>query len=147
MPFKFSFDDKICVQCGICGDSCAIDSLDFTRPLHANIEDTKTDTNDARFMTEYPMQISKCTGCMICQNECPVACITILETTKEPAYKPAQGPMLEQRPAEGEFQLSRYTHVRPYGIKTKDPWGKEYFYRPLRRKSRTHTWENSEDMK
>ena len=32
MGFKFTFDDSTCIQCGVCGDSCPVNALDFTRP-------------------------------------------------------------------------------------------------------------------
>lgn len=147
MPFKFTFDSSTCIQCGICGDACPVNALDFTRPRHAHIEDTKSETDETEFMTEYPMQVSKCTGCMICPNECPVSCISIVKTDKEPKYEPTQGPMLDIEPTKDEFALSKYTHVRPTRIKVRDPWGHEYVYRPLRRKSKTQTWEGHEEMK
>jgi len=118
-----------------------MNSLDFTRPSHANIEDSKGEKNESNFMTEYPIQISKCTGCMICQNECPVGCIKIIEDSIEPKYNALQGPIFEEE-SKDEFSLSKYTHARPLKVKTKDPWGIEYAYKPLRRKSATQTWEN-----
>lgn len=147
MPHKFTFDNSTCIQCGICGDACPVNALDFTRPRHAHIEDTKGEYDDTGFMTEYPIQVSKCTGCMICPNECPVSCITIVEVEKEPKYNAKQGDMLDSEPTKDEFSLSKYTHSRPYKVKVKDPWGNQYVYRPLRRKSTTQTWENHDEMK
>ena len=147
MPFKYTFDAETCIQCGICGDVCPVNALDFTRPKHTHIEDKQNSSDTVNYMTEYPIQVSKCTGCMICPNECPVSCITIVKTDREPKYEPKQGPMLDQEPTKDEFSLSKYTKSRPYKIKVKDPWGHEYIYRPLRRKSTTQTWENEEEMK
>ena len=147
MSFKFTFDDNTCIQCGICGDSCPVNALDFTRPKHREVESTTNEDIQTDYMTEYPIQISKCTGCMICPNECPVSCITIVKVNKEPRYMPKQGPMLDEEPVKDEFSLSKYTLARPYKMKVRDPWGHEYVYRPLRRKGTTQTWENEEEMK
>jgi ferredoxin len=146
MSFKFTFDDNSCIQCGACGDSCPVNALDFTRPRHKKLEDTLKDSTPTDDMTEYPIQVNKCTGCMICPTECPVSCITIVKVDKEPKYQPKQGPMLDTEPTKDEFALSKYTKVRPYKLKVKDPWGHEYIYRPRRRKSNTQTWENHEEM-
>jgi ferredoxin len=147
MPYKFTFDNKICIQCGICGDVCPVNTLDFTRPKHKNVEDTRYVADAAvTDMTEYPIQVNKCIGCVICQEECPVSCITILETEKEPTYYPMQGPMLTEEPAKDTFSLSKHTKVRPTRIKTKDPWGNEYVYIPRRRKSQAGTFDE-EDMR
>ncbi len=146
MAFKFTFDDNTCIQCGICGDSCPVNALDFTRPKHPKVEDTDKDNTDTEYMTEYPIQVSRCTGCMICPTECPVSCITIVKTAKEPRYAPKQGPMLDEEPAKDEFALSKYTKARPYKMKMKDPWGHEYVYMPRRRKSTTQTWEKHDEM-
>ncbi len=145
MPFKFVFDDTLCIQCGMCGDVCPVNALDFTRPRHKNVEDTKKEA-DARIedMTEYPIQVNKCIGCMICPEECPVSCISIIKADKEPKYYPMQGPMLTEEPTKDTFELSRYTKVRPTKVKVKDAWGHEYTYIPKRRKSATQTWENME---
>lgn len=144
MPYKFSFDNSVCIQCGICGDSCPVNTLDFTRPMHKNVEDTKYTTDNVEDMTEYPIQVSKCIGCMICQEECPVSCITIQEVQKEPEYMPKQGPMLTEEPTKDEFELSKYTKLRPTRVKTKDPWGHVYVYIPKRRKSQAGTWKDLE---
>ncbi len=146
MPFKFTFDNTTCIQCGICGDACPVNALDFTRPYHGHIEDTKKAADDTAYMTEYPIQVSKCTGCMICPNECPVSCIEILKVDSEPKYEKKQGDMLDIEPTKDEFSLSKYTHFRPTKIKVRDPWGNIYVYRPLRRKSKTQTWEGHKDM-
>lgn len=143
MPYKFTFDNKICIQCGICGDVCPVNTLDFTRPRHANVEDTSASHDFTTDMTEYPIQVNKCIGCMICQEECPVSCITILEKDKEPRYAEIQGPMLAEEPAKDEFRLSRFTKLRPTRVKVKDPWGHEYIYLPKRRRSQSGTWEGT----
>ena len=147
MGFKFTFDDSTCIQCGVCGDSCPVNALDFTRPRHSKIEDTDQDKPETEYMTEYPVQVSRCTGCMICPTECPVSCITIVKVNKEPVYAQKQGPMLDEEPTKDEFALSKYTKARPYKMKMKDPWGHEYVYMPRRRKSATQTWENHDEMK
>jgi formate hydrogenlyase subunit 6/NADH:ubiquinone oxidoreductase subunit I len=146
MPYKFTFDNNKCIQCGICGDICPVNTLDFTRPKHKNVEDNKL-TTDLKIedMTEYPIQVAKCIGCMICPEECPVSCITILKTDKEPKYLPKQGYMRIEEPTKDEFSLSKYTKVRPTRIKSKDPWGHVYIYIPKRRKSQTETFAE-EDM-
>ena len=141
MPFEYTFDKNVCIQCGICGDVCPVNALDFTRAVHKNPEDAKTVSDKEEDMTEFPIQVDKCIGCMICPEECPVSCITILKADKEPKYAEKQGPMLTEEPVKDEFALSKYTKVRPTREKTKDPWGKVYIYRPRRRKSQTGTWE------
>jgi ferredoxin len=147
MPFKFTFDNKVCIQCGMCGDVCPVNTLDFTRPRHKNVEDDRYSTDTSvTDMTGYPIQIAKCIGCMICQEECPVSCITILSADKEPKYAIPQGPMLTEEPTKDTFELSKYTKVRPTKAKVKDPWGHEYFYIPRRRRSQTETLKES-DMK
>jgi ferredoxin len=142
MPFKFSFDNQVCIQCGICGDVCPVNTLDFTRPRHKNPEDTERTNMDLLHMTEFPIQVNKCIGCLICQEECPVSCITILKADTEPKYAKIQGPMLTEEPTKDTFELSKHTRVRPTRVKTRDPWGKEYIYTPKRRKGTTGTWQN-----
>ncbi|BCS90847.1 MAG: zinc-containing ferredoxin [Candidatus Micrarchaeota archaeon] len=144
MPFQFTFDMERCIQCGICGDVCPVNTLDFTRPRHKNVESSKNYDTLTLDMTEYPIQVNRCIGCLICQEECPVQCITIKKVDKEPQYAPIQGPMLNEEPTEDTFQLSRYTKVRPFKVKVKDPWGKIYVYIPKRRKSVTQTWEEKD---
>ncbi len=140
MPYQFTFDNTLCIQCGVCGDVCPVNTLDFTRPYHKNIEDERDAHDEAvQDMTEYPIQISKCIGCDICQEECPVSCITILSVKAEPKYAPQQGPMVREEPVKDEFSLSKYTKVRPSRVKAKDPWGNLYVYIPKRRKSSTQT--------
>lgn len=131
----------------MCGDVCPVNTLDFTRPRHKNIENTKYDDSSAtEDMTEYPIQVNKCIGCVICQEECPVSCITILTTKTEPSYAPIQGPMYTKEPTKDTFELSKYTKIRPTKTKVKDPWGREYVYIPKRRRSQTETLDES-DMK
>lgn len=142
MPYKFTFDNSLCIQCGICGDTCPVNALDFTRPAHKKVEDTKDGSIPTDDMTEYPIQVDRCIGCMICPEECPVSCITILQTDKEPRHYPKQGPMVTEEPVKDEFALSKYTKVRPTRVKTKDPWSREYIYIPRRRKSQTGTWQS-----
>lgn len=125
----------------MCGDVCPVNTLDFTRPIHKNVEDDRETSDDAEDMTEYPIQVNKCIGCLICQEECPVSCITILKVDSEPKYFPAQGPKVTEEPTKDTFELSKYTKLRPTKVKVKDPWGHEYIYRPKRRKSATETWE------
>ncbi len=144
MPFKFSFDNAICIQCGICGDVCPVNTLDFTRPRHKNVEDTASADDQTIEMTEYPIQVDKCIGCMICREECPVSCITIFGVDKEPEYAERQGPMLFEEPAKDEFRLSRYTKSRPFRAKVRDPWGHSYVYIPKRRKRQYGTWKELE---
>ncbi len=139
MPYKFTFDKDICIQCGVCGDVCPVNTLDFVRPRHRNVESQRGSESVTLDMTEYPIQVSKCIGCMICPEECPVSCITILQADKEPKYAARQGPMLTEEPAKDEFALSKFTKLRPTKVKVKDPWGNEYVYRPHRRKSMTQT--------
>lgn len=142
MAFKFSFDKEVCIQCGICGDVCPVNTLDFTRPRHKNPEDNSKEYMDVTHMTEFPIQVNKCIGCLICQEECPVSCITILKADAEPKYAKIQGRMLTEEPTKDTFELSKYTRVRPTKVKTRDPWGKEYIYVPKRRKGTTETWQN-----
>ncbi len=144
MPFKFTFDNSVCIQCGVCGDVCPVNTLDFTRARHKNVEDSLADADIATDMTEYPIQVSKCIGCMICPEECPVSCITIEKADTEPQYAALQGPMLTEEPSKDEIRLSKYTKLRPHRVKVKDPWGKVYIYRPHRRKSVTQTWDTKE---
>jgi ferredoxin len=139
MPYRFTFDNTVCIQCGMCGDVCPVNALDFTRPRHRNVEDTKYSDDVTLDMTEYPIQVNKCIGCMICPEECPVSCITIEKAEKEPKYGAPQGPMLREEPTKDTFELSRYTKVRPTRVKTRDPWGHEYVYVPKRRKSTAET--------
>lgn len=144
VPFKFTFEMDRCIQCGICGDVCPVNTLDFTRPRRRNLEDSKAAANLTLDMTEYPIQVSKCVGCMICPEECPVSCITIEKAEVEPPYQPRQGPMQMVEPAKDEFALSRYTKNRPTKVKSKDPWGHEYIYIPKRRKTKSSTWDTEE---
>lgn len=143
MSFKFTFDNTICIQCGVCGDVCPVNTLDFTRPRHKNVESEAGRDYDRAVedMTEYPIQVNRCIGCNICQEECPVSCITIVTQDKEPDYAPPQGPELTEEPTKDTFELSKYTKLRPTRVKVKDPWGHEYVYRPKRRKTSTETFE------
>ena len=125
---------------------CPVNTLDFTRPRHGLVEDEVGKKSMTLDMTEYPIQVAKCIGCNICQEECPVSCITILQSDKEPRYEPKQGPMYIEEPTKDTFELSKYTKVRPTRAKVKDPWGHLYTYIPKRRKSQTETLEE-QDMR
>lgn len=142
MSFKFTFDKELCIQCGICGDSCPVNALDFTRPRHNNVEDDEGKADLSSDMTEYPIQVNKCIGCQICPEECPVSCIDIIETQAEPDYYPKQGPMMTDEPDKDAFGLTRFTKIRPTRMKSKDQWGNAFMYRPRRRKFQTQAWES-----
>ncbi len=150
MPFKYTFDSSKCIQCGICGDVCPVNALDFTRPRHKNIEDARGQPPSTEDMTEYPIQVDRCIGCMICPTECPVSCIEIVHVPREPRYAPKQGPMLTVEPTKDEFSLSKYTKVRPTKAKVRDPWGNEWHYiphtGPRATKKPSEVWEKHGEM-
>jgi ferredoxin len=144
--FRFSFDSGQCLNCGVCVDVCPVHALDMTRPQERGPEgdfarSSNTSGNQA-WMTVFPVQVARCTGCMVCTMECPTDIVTVEEVDDALAFAPAQGPIIPELaydPAHWQA-LSAFTRIshkdRPVG----DPSGPAYKWRPVRRIANWIVW-------
>ena len=144
--YRFSFDSGQCLNCGVCVDVCPVHSLDMTRPREhgpeADFARASTATGGHAWMTVFPVQVARCTGCMVCTMECPTDIVTIEEVEETVAFAPPQGPIIPEPaydPAHWQA-LSAFTRIshkdRPLG----DPWGPAYKWRPIRRIANWLVW-------
>ena len=144
--YRFSFDSGQCLNCGVCVDVCPVHSLDMTRPQEHGPEGdfarVSTAIGGQAWMTVFPVQVARCTGCMVCTMECPTDIVTIEEVEETVAFAPPQGPMIPE-PAYDPTHwqpLSAFTRIshkdRPLG----DPWGPAYKWRPIRRIANWLVW-------
>jgi Pyruvate/2-oxoacid:ferredoxin oxidoreductase delta subunit len=143
--FRFSFDSSQCLSCGVCVDVCPVHSLDMTRPEahgpEADFARASASASTQAWMTVFPIQVARCTGCMVCAMECPTDIVSI-EQVEDAQFAPPQGPIIAE-PAYDPVHwqaLSAFTRVshkdRPIG----DPWGPEYKWRPIRRIANWLVW-------
>jgi ferredoxin len=125
MAFQFVCDEKQCLNCGACMDLCPPQCLDMTRP-GAGAEGDLDQRGSMPWMMAFPVQTAKCTGCMVCEVECPVNAITIARVPDVAEYQPVQGPLFSAAP-EGPYwvPLSALTHETLKRVKP-DPWGSLY---------------------
>lgn len=153
--FQFSFDSNQCLNCGVCVDVCPVHCLDMTRPQgpgpEPESEDTRAPSPNQDWMTIFPIQIARCTGCMVCVMECPTDIIHVEKVAGEVSFAPVQGPVVRETaydPAHWQA-MSDFTRVshkdRPLG----DPWGDAPKWRPVRRNGTWRvwrTWRSNEDF-
>ena len=143
--YRFSFDSDQCLNCGVCVDVCPVHSLDMTRPQEHGPEGdfARVSTIGGQaWMTVFPVQVARCTGCMVCTMECPTDIVTIEEVDETVKFAPPQGPIIPEPaydPAHWQA-LSAFTRIshkdRPLG----DPWGPAYKWRPIRRIANWLVW-------
>ena len=143
--YRFSFDSDQCLNCGVCVDVCPVHSLDMTRPQEHGPEGdfARVSTIGGQaWMTVFPVQVTRCTGCMVCTMECPTDIVTIEEVDETVTFAPPQGPIIPEPaydPAHWQA-LSAFTRIshkdRPLG----DPWGPAYKWRPIRRIANWLVW-------
>jgi ferredoxin len=144
--YRFSFDVDQCLNCGVCVDVCPVHALDMTRPVAHGPEGDftrgSTAAGDQDWMTVFPVQIARCTGCMVCTMECPTDIVTVEEADGTDPSAPPQGPMIPEpvyQPTHWQA-LSDFTRIshkdRPLG----DPWGPDYKWRPTQRIANWLVW-------
>ena len=144
--FRFSFDPGECLNCGVCVDVCPVRCLDMTRPESSGPE-PQSDAADVpcanqAWMTVYPIQVARCTGCMVCDMECPTGIIHVEKVEGEVTFAPAQG-MLVGEPADDPEHwqaLSDFTRVSRKDRPGVDPWGAIHRWRPARRGETWRVW-------
>jgi Pyruvate/2-oxoacid:ferredoxin oxidoreductase delta subunit len=144
--FRFSFEAAQCLNCGVCVDVCPAHCLDMTRPTthgpEADFAQPPTPVGTQEWMTVFPVQIARCTGCMVCTMECPADIVTVDQVDAPVPFAPPQGPMIPEPTYDpGHWQaLSAFTRLshtdRPLG----DPWGPAYKWRPVRRIANWRVW-------
>ena len=144
--FRFSFDAAQCVNCGVCVDVCPVHCLDMTRPQthgpEADFARASSTAGAQAWMMVFPVQVARCTGCMVCTMECPTDIVTIDQVDEAVPLAPSQGPIIPEPtydPAHWQA-LSVFTRMshkdRPLG----DPWGPAYKWRPIRRIANWRVW-------
>ena len=153
--FSFSFDPHECLNCGVCVDVCPVRCLDMTRPQNTGPEPVSEASGapgeNQAWMTIFPIQIARCTGCMVCVMECPMDIVRVEKVEGDVPFAPAQGPIVREHHYDPEHwqALSDFTRVsrkdRPLG----DPWGPDVKWRPVRRNGTWRvwrTWKTNEDF-
>ena len=69
-----AFEDKDCVSCGICVQSCPLSCLSMTRQ-----------GKQGKYKNLFPaLNGEGCTGCGLCQRACPMACIHMEQQAQQP---------------------------------------------------------------
>ena len=144
--FRFSFDSGECLNCGVCVDVCPVRCLDMTRPRSPGPEPAGetggAPSTSQAWMTVFPIQVARCTGCMVCVMECPTDIIHIDKVEGDVPFAPPQGLLLREPAYDpGRWQaLSDFTRMsrkdRPLG----DPWGAAHKWRPVRRNGTWRVW-------
>ena len=144
--FRFTFDSSQCLNCGVCVDVCPVHCLDMTRPQGPGPESPDEVANvpgqNQDWMTIFPIQIARCTGCMVCVMECPTDIIDVEKVEGDVTFAPAQGPLVREAGYDPKHWqgLSDFTRVsrkdRPLG----DPWGASPKWRPVRRDGTWQVW-------
>ncbi len=59
---------KQCHSLGICMDVCPVRAIDMTPPKRSS---TEGGFRRRPWMMEFPFLVGKCTGCQMCEIECP----------------------------------------------------------------------------
>jgi Pyruvate/2-oxoacid:ferredoxin oxidoreductase delta subunit len=147
MPaFQFSFDADQCLNCGVCVDVCPVHCLDMTRPQRhgpeADFDRASAPAGTQAWMTVFPVQTGRCTGCMVCTMECPADVVIVDQVDGPISFAPSQGPIIPEAtydPAHWQplSAFTRLTHTdRPLG----DPWGGMHKWRPVRRSGNWRVW-------
>jgi ferredoxin len=144
--YRFSFDSSGCLNCGVCVDVCPIHCLDMTRPqVHgpeADFARRSSTTSTQTWMTVFPVQVARCTGCMVCTMECPTDIVTVEEVDESVAFAPAQGPIISEPAYDPRHwqALSAFTRISHKDHPVGDPWGSAYKWRPIRRIANWVVW-------
>jgi ferredoxin len=139
MAFEFACDYDQCLNCGACMDLCPPQCLDMTRP-RAGAEGDLDPRGSMPWMMALPVQTSKCTGCGVCEVECPVNAITIAESDQPVIFDQPQGLLFPAAPADDSHwvPLSAVTHETLRRVKP-DPWGSLYRWKPRLSRRPSHT--------
>ncbi len=139
MPFQFICDQNQCLNCGACMDLCPPQCLDMTRP-QTGAEGQLDAEGSMPWMMALPVQTAKCTGCGVCEIECPTNAITIKEVAGPVVFDAPQGPLFPAAaPDTGHWvPLSDLTHETLKRIKP-DPWGSLYRWKPRLSRRTSHT--------
>jgi ferredoxin len=92
------------------------------------------------WMMAIPVQTSKCTGCGVCEIECPVNAITIADSDQPVVFEPSPGHLFPPAPPDdgGWVPLSALTHETLKRVKP-DPWGSLYRWKPRLSRRASHT--------
>ncbi len=139
MAYEFACNYDQCLNCGACMDLCPPQCLDMTRP-HSGAEGELDVRDSMPWMMALPVQTAKCTGCGVCEVECPTNAITIREVAGPVVFEVSQGPLFPavDKGAGQWVSLSGLTHETLKRVKP-DPWGSLYRWKPrlTRRPSQT----------
>lgn len=120
MAFRFSFDEQRCFNCGVCMDTCPFHALDMTRSASTGTLGAGVDPS---WLMEFPLQVGTCTGCRICEVECPVQAIRIEKVEEEVRLARSPGPRDTEAPDDGQWRpLTAYTRVSRKTERSRDPW-------------------------
>ncbi len=152
--FLFSFDAEECLNCGVCVDVCPVRCLDMTRPQGRGPEPPLIEngsTTQFTWMTVSPVQVGRCTGCMVCAMECPTDIIHITRQDGAVAYTPQQGPLVPEVAYDPKHwqPLSAFTRTSRKNRTLGDPWGTVPKWLPVRRFGTWRvwrTWQTHEDF-
>lgn len=124
MPHRFRVVGKLCINCGICMDVCPARALDMTRSRRPGPESefVRAGAAGKPWMMEFPSQVDKCVGCMLCVWECPTGAAVVEAVAVEPPYR-SRG-VLYPEPADGMgwTPLEAYTRAAERHDTGRDPW-------------------------
>jgi ferredoxin len=130
MAYQFNCDQNQCLNCGACMDLCPPQCLDMTRPT-SGAEGNLNVEGSMPWQMALPVQVAKCTGCGVCEAECPVNAIVIQEVSNLAPIVPCQGPLFgAAAPENGRWiPLTVLTHESLKKVKP-DPWGSLFRWKP-----------------
>ena len=98
MAFSVRISEQ-CHSCGICMDVCPVRGLDMLPPSRSSIEGGP---GVRPWMMEFPILVGLCTGCRICEIECPFGAIEVVRSDtpiQEVPADPFVAQLLEERRA------------------------------------------------